>query len=727
MVLLILSSKCDGIPLTADENTSIKEAESQVDKLGSDLQNLDFIFHFLSDKFVRERNQDMKVFESANGHSEEESKRLKESLGTKDSAVISNDDEETVNVGTMNRIVAKQYIKNENSDGHSSRQKLLIPTVEGSHGRQNKVYWTDEELEAAADKSGVVTQNNNENQEVLHTSTRPRLLVPKVEEFNGRQNKVYWTDEELKTAAMKGRVNVQYDDENEEIPTTPTIARILVPKVEGSLGRQNKVYWTDEELEAAVKDSESQVRPSRIRPTSYTDHKRLLQSISGDKDQIRILQETFDDAKQFDVEDISFDRNISRDGSFAEDRLFAMSLSDLSVHAIEEIFEVSLHKLPKDIDKARDSIIEDIATKNMLGYTIATAYFLGAALDTVGDFFVNERSLADLVTDQGLWFTLGWLWLYAAGFAAPWLFPSTFNGGDPNLQCSSEDFLALLAESKLSTDVKSITTRSKGEMIIFTERLRIYFKSRLSCIVNKKHKYAEAKFIHGTFERLLDLISLHHELTYKDHDHHHHNHHHHDLDVVDAELLRIWDNMSVLVYEVHRDVTASRATRSRIFLFIGLLNLIASIFGVLMELSLGDFANIPAIPGFSPFINVNGRFSNDFLVGEALYVLAESIGWGYAYHMTYFLFVEEADPGCGLKEFDHVYSRYQQLRSFKSLMYNGEVKPAAAKYFVAEWRRELWVALHCLLSTKEGTRLGDTIDMFVTLANYRLDRTVISY
>ena len=73
------------------------------------------------------------------------------------------------------------------------------------------------------------------------------------------------------------------------------------------------------------------------------------------------------------------------------------------------------------------------------------------------------------------------------------------------------------------------------------------------------------------------------------------------------------------------------------------------------------------------------------------------------------------------------YVRYQQLRSFKSLMYNGEVKPAAAKYFVAEWRRELWVALHCLLSTREGTRLGDTIDMFVTLANYRLDKTVIRY
>ena len=75
----------------------------------------------------------------------------------------------------------------------------------------------------------------------------------------------------------------------------------------------------------------------------------------------------------------------------------------------------------------------------------------------------------------------------------------------------------------------------------------------------------------------------------------------------------------------------------------------------------------------------------------------------------------------------NLFLRYHQLRYFKSLMYNGEVKPATAKYFVAEWKRELWVALHCLLSTKEGTRLGDTIDMFVTLAHYRLDMTDGNY
>ena len=57
------------------------------------------------------------------------------------------------------------------------------------------------------------------------------------------------------------------------------------------------------------------------------------------------------------------------------------------------------------------------------------------------------------------------------------------------------------------------------------------------------------------------------------------------------------------------------------------------------------------------------------------------------------------------------------------LLSTGQVKPAMVKYFVAEWRRDLGVVLHCLLSTEEGLRLGDTMDMFVNLANSRLDLT----
>ena len=46
------------------------------------------------------------------------------------------------------------------------------------------------------------------------------------------------------------------------------------------------------------------------------------------------------------------------------------------------------------------------------------------------------------------------------------------------------------------------------------------------------------------------------------------------------------------------------------------------------------------------------------------------------------------------------------------------------RYFVADWRRELGVALHCLLNTEEGLRLGDTMDVLVNLANSGLDLTL---
>merc|ERR1711862_726518 len=113
------------------------------------------------------------------------------------------------------------------------------------------------------------------------------------------------------------------------------------------------------------------------------------------------------------------------------------------------------------------------------------------------------------------------------------------------------------------------------------------------------------------------------------------------------------------------------------------------------ELCGANYANIPGIPGGVPFIDainsnlktfiVDGQFSNDFLLGEGFYVVAEFFGWGYSYHMTYFLFVEEADPGCGLADMEDVFSRYQQLRSLDLLMSTGQVRPKFAKYLVKSW------------------------------------------
>ena len=65
--------------------------------------------------------------------------------------------------------------------------------------------------------------------------------------------------------------------------------------------------------------------------------------------------------------------------------------------------------------------------------------------------------------------------------------------------------------------------------------------------------------------------------------------------------------------------------------------------------------------------------------------------------------------------------RYQQMSSLHDLLSTGEVSAFMVRYYVTEWRRELGVSLHCLLSTEEGRGLGDNMDMFVKLVNSRLD------
>ena len=67
---------------------------------------------------------------------------------------------------------------------------------------------------------------------------------------------------------------------------------------------------------------------------------------------------------------------------------------------------------------------------------------------------------------------------------------------------------------------------------------------------------------------------------------------------------------------------------------------------------------VAAFPGaFVP--SANGQFSNDFFIGEGMFAVAQGFGWGYGYYAPYFLYMEEADPGCGVVELDNVYSRYQ--------------------------------------------------------------------
>lgn len=132
---------------------------------------------------------------------------------------------------------------------------------------------------------------------------------------------------------------------------------------------------------------------------------------------------------------------------------------------------------------------------------------------------------------------------------------------------------------------------------------------------------------------------------------------------------------------------------------------------------------------------VNSSFIRN--LGEVLFPLAP-FGWGYGCSMSYFLFLEPLDPGCGPQERKEIYEkylsieiqfltssklfRYIQLRSIGDLLSRG-VSIHALRYFLEDWRNEMLSGLHCFLNTEEGAKLSDTIDMYYRLALTRLKFT----
>jgi len=471
-------------------------------------------------------------------------------------------------------------------------------------------------------------------------------------------------------------------------------SKLLQPPEPGAYGRQNKVYWTDEELNAVEeKDNSEALARSELVEDGRAGRvvESLIENILPVVNNTRKLSRIYIDVSEAATEDTP-----------AQDRQLAMSLTGPSLDFIEDIFQQMVLDLTNHIDRSREVIVEDIASNNMLGYTIVLTFVSGAALDNVRYFLVMEKSLAEIMTDKGFWFFLGYLWFYAVGFSGPWMFPATFNtGGDPNLLCSSVDFFSMMADSELNLNIKSISSRSKREMLILSERLRTDFNSRLGCIVHKKGDYKEAEQVYSEFKRLLGIINLHHQLTVPD------QNQEEDIGVLDQELRRLWDFIPIMVPDVHGAVTERRANTLRISFLLGILNLLGAICGTLLNLisstaTLAGTTNTTAPPPPLPMFGI-------------------AIGLGYS--ASHLLFMEEADPGIDMEELDNVNRRYQGLASLQALLCSGQVREPALRNFVGDWRRELGATLYSLLSTEDGIRLGDTMDMFVNLANSRLDMT----
>lgn len=119
--------------------------------------------------------------------------------------------------------------------------------------------------------------------------------------------------------------------------------------------------------------------------------------------------------------------------------------------------------------------------------------------------------------------------------------------------------------------------------------------------------------------------------------------------------------------------------------------------------------------------------------------LASMNAWGYGYWGPYLLELNEADPGCGVKDFNRVVYEYNFVTSLQQVYgsdpssggyqsSNADDKPELRRYYIGEFSRKLKLALHCITSkgesVEEARQVVSLIDKFTSLSNERLDATI---
>ena len=525
-------------------------------------------------------------------------------------------------------------------------------------------------------------------------------------------------------------------DQNKNLHnTTSTVENDFVNE------REDKIHWTDGEL-YQLKQNEVRIQNENDKTRNQVYSKQEQLGASHQQASIKQVKTNEGDSDKAvaawsELEPPS-DR---REGKESEEVTLTPATDrqqrvQLSAALLAERYTELVQALPGRLEAAREVIVRSVATKNMMGYTFVAAYIIGAILDTVAILLLYPNSLAHaltlVLTDSWSKSSLHWIWWYAFGFSGPWMFPRTFNGGDPDIRAGSEQYFTLLSDLDLTLNIQSFTEKSPAAALILSEKFRREFETRLGPIVNKRGEYLEAELVQQTFNEMLSLVSYHSKLspgppaTTT------------DLDLLDSELQSLWREIRDLVVDTHSEVSARRAETAAIYIFIALLNIGGMLGGVFLAVAkvheemgklsedekdkdhyekLTDVANW-LFMDHHPSVHVKE-------LGGAALILA-NLGWGYSYSFIYLLFLEQYDPGCGTIQLDDVYARHLRLSSVRDVLSAGGVTVLELRLQLEEWRREVRRGLHCLLTTEEGGRLSQTISMFHRLATARLDLSNIN-
>ena len=205
---------------------------------------------------------------------------------------------------------------------------------------------------------------------------------------------------------------------------------------------------------------------------------------------------------------------------------------------LEEKYQNILESLPKQINEARDAIVKDIVTKNMLGYVVFFGFFLGFILDVIGELLMNYKGFSEGVQDTEYLVLFVALLFNSLGNGASHL-STVFNAGEPNLQCSSEDFFDVIYVHKQVLDPQQWSKLSEIQASILTERFQRDFSAKLRCVLQRKSGYKEAMIVFNSFQNLLHLVHLRQKLKNVSFGAEPRN----DLKALDSELEKLWDDI----------------------------------------------------------------------------------------------------------------------------------------------------------------------------------------
>ena len=554
---------------------------------------------------------------------------------------------------------------------------------------------------------------------------------------NERQDKILWTEEEViqlkqSEALLQDETSIRRNHQ-ETSHQQQSASEILAAEETPSAEREGKVLEQIDIVEMPAHDSKVVEHESDTLELKEVVPETLekKEDVGDTVEQKEVAGDTMEDKEvvEADPDSLVVD-GLGRIPSAAPDT----DAVQFNTELIEKRYTELVQAMPARLEEAREVIIKTIATRNMLGFTFVGAYIIGAILDTTAILLLYPNSLTDAVTriffEPFTHSFLHWIWWYAFGFSGPWMFPNTFHGGDPGIEAGSAQYFALFKDFDLTLNIQSFTEKSPAAALILSEKLRRDFDTRLGPIVGKRGEYREAEMVQQTFNEMMNLVNLHSQLHPKPASGR-------DLDLLDTELVSLWNEMRVLTEETHTEVSARRAETAAIYIFIALLNIAGMLGGVFLsyariDMELKTLKEKRDKDYYEKMTDVaNWIFTDNHpsehvkeLGGVAL-ILA-NLGWGYSYSFAYLLFLEQYDPGCGTLQLDDVYARHFRLNSVKETVEVLGVSVLEVRWELEEWRRDLRQGLHCLVSTEEGGRLSHTINMFYNLASARLDLTNIN-